>query len=108
MGGNARARHCLSRYGALVAARVIAHRSMFGYRPPNISHAYNAQPCTKFRLSQLLAWREAIALTALYSGAGLDRLRLVSARHSSSVISTPANLSSIASISSTRGAFATP
>ena len=23
---------------------------MFGYRPPNISHTYNAQPCTKFRL----------------------------------------------------------
>ena len=23
---------------------------MFGYRPPNISHSYNARPCTKFRL----------------------------------------------------------
>ena len=30
--------------------RVIAYQSMFGYRPPNTSHAYNAQPCTKFRL----------------------------------------------------------
>ena len=55
---------------------------MFGYRPPNISHAYNAQPRTKFHL--LAAARiaaTAIALRALYSGAGLERLRLVSARH---------------------------
>jgi hypothetical protein len=24
--------------------------------PPNISHAYNAQPCSKFLLWRLLAW----------------------------------------------------
>jgi hypothetical protein len=29
---------------------------MFGYRPPNTLDSYNAQPRTKFRLAQLLAW----------------------------------------------------
>ena len=35
-----RERHGLFRCGAL-RPTVIAHRSMFGYRPPNILHAYN-------------------------------------------------------------------
>ena len=35
---------------------------MFGFRPPNISHAYNAQPCIKFRFSQPLLWLRQQAL----------------------------------------------
>ena len=72
-------RHCLFRFGAFVAARGIAHRSMFGYRPPNISHAYNVQPCT-ISASRSRVVATAIAL-AWCLGAVLDRLRLVSARH---------------------------
>ena len=50
-------RHGLFRFGAFVAARGHRPSIMFGYRPPNISHAYNAKPCTKFRFSQLASLR---------------------------------------------------
>ena len=75
-------RHGLFRFGAFVAAR--GHRLSINVRisPPDHQHAYNAQPRTKFHL--LAAARIAatvIALRALYSGAGLDRRRLVFARH---------------------------
>jgi len=101
------ARHGLFRFGAFVAARGHLHRSMFGYRPPNISTltTLNLSPSSVSHNSS--RGRDGYRLSLMF------RCRMRSPTScicstSSSVISTLANWASIASISSTRSSKSAP
>ena len=92
----------------LLAARDVAHRSMFGYRPPNISHTHNLNRCTTFPAVARVA-ATGYDLTCLaFCRCRIRSPTICICSTSSSVISTPANWSSIAIINSTRSRKSAP
>ena len=92
----------------LLAAPVIAHRSMFGYRPPNILHTHNLNRSPRFLAAARVAATGYDLTCFEFCRCRIRSPTICICSTSSSVISTPANWSSIAIINSTRSRKSAP